>query len=596
MTLTANTTMSKTMESKIEGNDELRISEVVFETNEAIMITDADDNIIRVNRAFSEITGYSSAEVAGMSSSILNSGCHSLEFYNQMRRQLLDTGSWAGEVLDKRKNGEIYTKSTKVTAVRNEQQHITHYVCIFNDLSERKKNQEKIRNLAFYDSLTKLPNRHLFLDRLSAALSTTTRLTSFGAILLIDLDRFKLFNDTLGHFCGDLLLIEVAARIKSSVSEMDTVARLGADEFIVLIEDVSDNPEGASSRIGLLAEKIRDSLARPFYCNGHQIISSPSIGVSLFRGNEKSVDTLVQQADMAMYQAKTAGRNTIRFFDPVMQNKVAEHAALESDLRHAIPRQQLYLHYQMQVDNNHRPTGAEALLRWIHPERGEVLPGTFIPLAEESNLILEIGNWVFDNACRQLALWADGKQTKGLVLAVNVSAKQFAIPDFVNQVADVLNKYRVDPSRLKLELTESVMLENMADTIEKMHALKRLGVTLAMDDFGIGYSSLSYLKQLPLDQLKIDQGFVQGITMGGSDAMLVQTIIDLATNFRLNVIAEGVESQAQLAFLKHHDCMAFQGYLFGKALPVKEFERALHRIINDLTGSFRIFKPSLHHA
>jgi EAL domain-containing protein (putative c-di-GMP-specific phosphodiesterase class I) len=236
------------------------------------------------------------------------------------------------------------------------------------------------------------------------------------------------------------------------------------------------------------------------------------------------------------------------------------------------------------------------LLRWIHPERGEVLPGTFIPLAEESNLILEIGNWVFDNACRQLALWADSKQTKNLILAVNVSAKQFSIPDFVNQVADVMKKYQVDPSRLKLELTESVMLENMADTIEKMHALKALGVTLAMDDFGIGYSSLSYLKQLPLDQLKIDQGFVQGITMDGSDAMLVQTIIDLATNFRLNVIAEGVETQAQLAFLKHHDCMAFQGFLFGKALPVKEFERALHRIINNLTGSFRILKPGLHHA
>jgi len=296
---------------------------------------------------------------------------------------------------------------------------------------------------------------------------------------------------------------------------------------------------------------------------------------------------------MAMYQAKSAGRNSIRFFDPVMQHKVTSHAAMENDLSHAIAQQQLHLFYQMQVDINHRPLGAEALLRWFHPERGLVLPSLFIPIAEESTLILEIGHWVLDTACRQLSIWAQSEQTRDLTLAVNVSAKQFAVPDFVDQVADVLKTHKVNPARLKLELTESVMLEDMSSTVEKMHALKALGVGLAMDDFGIGYSSLSYLKQLPLDQLKIDQGFVQGITKDGSDAMLVQTIIDLATNFRLNVIAEGVETQAQLTFLKHHECMAFQGFLFGKALPVNEFERLLHRIANDLTGSFRIFKPFL---
>jgi EAL domain-containing protein (putative c-di-GMP-specific phosphodiesterase class I) len=292
-----------------------------------------------------------------------------------------------------------------------------------------------------------------------------------------------------------------------------------------------------------------------------------------------------------MYQAKGAGRNSIRFFDPVMQNKVVLHSALENDLRHAIAKQQLHLYYQLQVDKNHRPIGAEALLRWIHPERGLVLPGTFIPVAEESSLILDVGNWVLDTACRQLALWAKNDQTRGLTLAVNVSAKQFAIPDFVGNIADVLKRHQVAPSRLKLELTESVMLENMAATVEKMHSLKALGVGLAIDDFGIGYSSLSYLKQLPLDQLKIDQSFVQGITKDGSDAMLVQTIIDLATNFNLNVIAEGVETESQLTFLKHHECMSFQGFLFGMALPLNEFERLFHRIINELTGSYRIFKP-----
>jgi EAL domain-containing protein (putative c-di-GMP-specific phosphodiesterase class I) len=294
---------------------------------------------------------------------------------------------------------------------------------------------------------------------------------------------------------------------------------------------------------------------------------------------------------MAMYQAKSAGRNSIRFFDPVMQHKVTSHAAIENDLRHAIALQQLHLYYQMQVDVNHRPLGAEALLRWFHPERGLVLPSLFVPIAEESTLILEIGDWVLDTACRQLALWAESDQTRDLTLAVNVSAKQFAVPNFVDQVANVLKTHKVNPVRLKLELTESVLLEDMAATVQKMHALKALGVTLAIDDFGIGYSSLSYLKQLPLDQLKIDQGFVQGITRDGSDAMLVQTIIDLATNFRLNVIAEGVETQAQLTFLKHHECTAFQGFLFGMALPVNEFERLLHRIANELTGSYRILKP-----
>ena len=579
------------MGSKSEVSEALRISAVAFETNDAIMITDADANIIRVNQAFLDITGYSANEVIGKNPRMMNSGKQDKSFYAEMWRQLTQTGFWSGEIIDKRKNGELYPKLAKITAVKNEQQKITHYVAVYTDLSERKRSEAEIRNLAFYDALTKLPNRHLFFDRFSAALTSASRLNSIGAILLIDLDRFKILNDTVGHDCGDLLLIEVATRLNACVREMDTVARLGADEFIVLVENVSDNQDDASRKIGLVAEKIRESLASPYYCNGHQILSSPSIGVSLYGANDKSVDLLVQHAEMAMYQAKGAGRNSIRFFDPVMQNKVVLHSALENDLRHAIAKQQLHLYYQLQVDKNHRPIGAEALLRWIHPVRGLVLPGTFIPVAEESTLILDVGHWVLDTACRQLALWAKNDQTRDLTLAINVSAKQFAIPDFVGNVADVLKRHQVAPSRLKLELTESVMLENMAATVEKMHSLKALGVGLAIDDFGIGYSSLSYLKQLPLDQLKIDQSFVQGITKDGSDAMLVQTIIDLATNFNLNVIAEGVETESQLTFLKHHECMSFQGFLFGMALPLNEFERLFHRIINELTGSYRVFKP-----
>ncbi|MGA8864691.1 MAG: EAL domain-containing protein [Gallionella sp.] len=581
-------------ELNAELEQALRISSVAFETSDAIMIIDACGYIVRVNQAVLSITGYSASELIGKNARIFNARKHDKIFFAEieMWQQLIHTGSWTGEIFDRRKNGEIYPKWMKITAVENQQQDVTHYVAIFNDLSERKNKEEEIRNLASYDKLTRLPNRHLFLERFGEKLANSTRPGHFGAILLIDLDRFKILNNTQGHDCGDMLLIEVAARLKDSVREMDTVARLGADEFIVMIEDISDNEDETSRRVGLVAEKIRESLARPYFCDGHPMRSLSSIGISLYRGNEIPADVLIQHAEMAMYQAKSAGRNSIRFFDPLLQDKITAHANLDNDLRHAIDRGQFHLVYQMQVDNNHRPVGAEALLRWNHPERGLVLPGVFIPIAEESSLILEIGDWVMDKACKQLAIWSASDETRKLTLAVNVSAKQFAISGFVDSVENVLKAHQVDPSRLKLELTESVMLEDMDGTVEKMHALKALGVGLSIDDFGIGYSSLSYLKQLPLDQLKIDQSFVQGISNDGSDAMLVQTIIDLATNFRMHVIAEGVETQAQLAFLKHHECMAFQGFLFGMALPVQEFEKLLHRIVSELTGAFRAFKPA----
>jgi diguanylate cyclase (GGDEF)-like protein/PAS domain S-box-containing protein len=348
------------MKFPAEIEETLRISAVAFETNDAIMITDADANIIRVNQSFLDTTGYSSNEVIGKNPRMMSSGKHDKSFYAGMWEQLQCTGSWSGEMFDKRKNGEIYPKWTKITAVKNELQQITHYVAVFSDLSERKRSEAEIRNLAFYDALTKLPNRHLFFDRFNAALTCAVRHNSFGAILLIDLDRFKILNDTVGHDCGDLLLIEVAARLNSCVREADTVARLGADEFVVLVEDLSDNSDEASRRIGLVAEKIRESLARPYYCNGHQLQSSPSIGVSLYHGNEESADTLVQHAEMAMYQAKSVGRNSIRFFDPVMQHRVALHAALENDLRNALSLGQLHLYYQMQATGCMGPERADA--------------------------------------------------------------------------------------------------------------------------------------------------------------------------------------------------------------------------------------------
>jgi diguanylate cyclase (GGDEF)-like protein len=382
-------------------------------------------------------------------------------------------------------------------------------------------------------------------------------------------------NDTLGHDHGDLLLVEVAQRIQAHVREVDTVARLGGDEFVVLFEEISTDVDEATQKVAMIAEKLRAALAAPYFLDGYEHHSSPSIGVCLYRGTEESVDALLKRADMAMYQAKDAGRNAVRFFDPVMQQAVETRAALEAELRRAIPGRQLRLYYQLQVGDDHRPLGAEALVRWMHPVRGMVMPAQFIPVAEESSLILDIGNWVLDAACRQLAVWEKNAQMRTLVLAVNVSAAQFRMHDFVEKVTAVTRLYGINPARLKLELTESVVLNDVADVVEKMRALKELGVKLSMDDFGMGYSSLAYLKQLPLDQLKIDQSFVRNIATDTNDAVMVQAIIDMAQNFRMDVIAEGVETEEQLDFLRQNGCLAYQGYLFSKPVPVDEFEQKI---------------------
>lgn len=557
------------------AEEQLRIAAATFETHEAILITDANSNIIRVNRAFQDITGYSPEEVLGKNPRILRSSRQDKAFYTAMWQQLLNEGSWAGEMWDRRKDGRIYPKRLTITAVKNDAGMTTEYVGIFSDITERKQAEEEIRNLAFYDVLTGLPNRRLLMDRLRSALSVSARSNRYGALLFLDMDKFKMLNDTLGHDYGDLLLVEVARRIQSCVRKADTVARLGGDEFVMLLEEADDLAEAASHKAALVAEKIRVSLTAPYRLKDIEHHSSPSIGVSLYRGSEVSADALLKHADMAMYQAKDSGRNAVCFFDPAMQQAVETRAAIEADLRHAVPEQQLRLYYQLQVDGDHRPLGAEALVRWIHPTRGMVSPLQFISIAEESSLILDIGDWVLNTACRQLGAWAGNGQTRYLTLAVNVSARQFKQHDFVGKVASALRACNVDASRLKLELTESVVLNDVADVVAKMHALKAIGVGLSLDDFGTGYSSLSYLKQLPLDQIKIDQSFVRDIAIDPNDALMVQTIIGLAKNFRLDVIAEGVETEAHLAFLKQHGCMAYQGYFFSKPVPVEAFEALL---------------------
>jgi diguanylate cyclase (GGDEF)-like protein len=443
------------------------------------------------------------------------------------------------------------------------------------DITEQKLASAAIYDLAYYDTLTHLPNRRLTFDNLKNALSVSATKQIYGATLLLDLDNFKAVNDMLGHEYGDSLLIEASTRIKSCVSDRDTVGRMGGDAFMVLLEAVDEDVEQATRKVAGIAEVIRLALTSPYRLKHKEYACSASIGVSLYRGEEVSASDLLKHTDMAMYKAKESGRDAVRFFDTEMQFAVETHAALEADLRRAVPEQQLQLHYQIQVDNEQQPIGAEALVRWIHPTRGMVSPAQFIPLAEESSLILEVGDWVMETACGQLALWSKSEHTKHLTLAVNVSARQFKQPDFIVKVKNLIHNHELDATRLKIELTESVVLSDVAEVISKMHELKALRIRLSMDDFGTGYSSLSYLKQLPLDQIKIDQSFVRDMTSDQNDAVMVQTIIDLGKNFHLHVIAEGVETKAQASLLKHYGCMAYQGYLFSKPVPIEQFEELL---------------------
>jgi diguanylate cyclase (GGDEF)-like protein/PAS domain S-box-containing protein len=451
-------------------------------------------------------------------------------------------------------------------------------VVTFFDISERKKTEEKINELAFFDQLTGLPNRTLLLDRLKQAMTASTRSGNFGALLLIDLDNFKTLNDTLGHDMGDQLLKQVAQRLALCVREGDTVARLGGDEFVAVLAALSTVEADAATSIETVAEKIRATLNQPYQFGTMPHQSTASIGITLFRGDLVSIDDLMKQADLAMYESKKTGRNSIRFFDPAMQTSVIERAALEEELRRAIRENQFLLHYQAQVVGEGRVTGAEALLRWQHPQRGIVPPAEFIYLIEENGLILPLGHWVVETACAQLAKWGAQPNMAHLTLAVNVSARQLHQTDFVEQILAVLRSTGANPQRLKLELTESLLVSDVENAIIKMTALKARGVGFSLDDFGKGYSSLSYLKRLPLDQLKIDQDFVRDILTDPNDAAIAKMVVALAESLGLTVIAEGVEIAAQRDFLARQGCHAYQGYLFSRPLPLEEFEALVQRV------------------
>ncbi len=568
-----------------QNNDELRVAATVFESQEGMVVTDSNGIILRVNRAFTKITGFSAEDAIGQNPRILKSGIHDSSFYVSMWDSILHRGGWAGEIWNRRKLGDAYAQYLTITPVLGPDGKISNYVGTFTDATDRIAAAEKIERLAFYDALTQLPNRRLMMDRLERALTTSTRSNRFGALMLLDMDNFKTLNDTLGHDVGDQFLVEVATRIKNCIREGDTAARMGGDEFVVILEHL-DRDQQAAVQATSVAVKIQALLNQPYLLQvghkheeqrqrSHQCTSS--IGITLFCDQSASVEELVKRADTAMYQAKEAGRNTFRFFDPAMQEIVVAKAILEEDLRKAIAEGQFVLHYQAQVDNELHVVGTEALVRWRHPTRGMVSPAAFIPLAEETSLILPLGHWVMEAACAQLALWQVQPDMQHLSVAVNVSARQFSLPNFVPQVLALMERHHIRPYRLKLELTESLLLKNTDDVIAKMIALKECGVDFSLDDFGTGYSSLSYLKRLPLDQLKIDQSFVRDVLTDASDAAIARAVIALGKSLGLGVIAEGVETQEQRNFLADNGCTFYQGYFFSRPVPLQEFEALVHQ-------------------
>lgn len=571
------TNLTTTLRELRRSHEELRIAATAFETEEGMIVADAQQVILRVNRAFSTITGYEPDEVLGKSPQLLQASELDEQFYQQIWRTVEQDRYWQGEVWHRHKLGQLYPAWQSISAVVAPDGRLTHYIIALSDISQRKAAEEQIRNLAYFDPLTQLPNRRLLLERLSHAVSTTGRQHQVAALLCMDLDEFKLFNDTAGHEAGDDVLIETARRLRVCAGEGNTVARTGGDEFVVLLEGLGPDEATVRGTVEAMAARMLEAAAKPYQTGWREYQGTASVGIVVFDERHHEVEELLKRAAVALYQTRLKGRSSFAFFDPAMQQSLAERAIMENELRRVISQDQLELYYQPQLDDGGSIIGAEALLRWHHPERGLVSPADFIPLAEETGLIIPIGNWVLEQACLRLKEWEADERLSRLILAVNVSIKQFQQPDFVETVRRIVDASSADPHHLKLELTESVIVDDIADTVEKMKALKAFGVGFSMDDFGTGYSSLSFLRRLPLDQLKIDRSFIHEVESNTGDAVIVKTILAMAQALGLDVIAEGVEKEAQHRFLNRHACRAYQGFLFGKPMPVKLFEAMLQR-------------------
>ncbi|MDX1367857.1 EAL domain-containing protein [Pseudomonas sp.] len=548
-----------------------RIAAIAFESQQGMLITDASTRILKVNRAFSQISGYSAADAIGQTTQMLSSGRQGPEFYQAMWETLIETGIWEGEIWNRRKSGEVFPEWLAISAVRDERGRVSNYVASLTDISERKSAEEKIKHLAFYDALTGLPNRRLLRDRLQQARALSRRNGQHAALVFLDLDNFKNVNDLHGHQIGDELLCQVAERLRHNLRERDTVARLGGDEFVLMLEGLESHAEEAASQVEHLGTKVLDALRQPYLAGGHSLFSSASLGVVLFNDEQYSVDELMQRADLSMYTAKAAGKNALSFYDPQMQEAVSARLQLEADMRRGLQSSEFLLYLQPQLDQLGRLNGAEALVRWQHPQRGLLGPGAFITIAERCGLIETLDMQVLGAACELLAQWAQQPHSAGLSLSVNLSARLLYQANFVEALQQTLQRSGANPQRLKLELTESLLLTDMDEAIVRMQMLKDMGIRFSIDDFGTGYSSMAYLQQLPLDQLKIDQSFIRELPGNSSSLAIVRAIIALAQSLKLEVIAEGVETQAQRDSLLNNGCLHYQGYFFSRPMAVADF-------------------------
>jgi len=556
-----------------EADEKLHLMARVFEhSGEAIIITGPDQKILAVNGTFTRLTGYPQEDVLGQSTKMLQSGKETREFYQKMWETLERDDFWQGELWDKRKDGTFYPKWMAISVVHNSQGEVINYIASFNDISERKQAAHRIEHLAHHDPLTNLPNRFSLLGKLTQALELAKRSMSQLSLLFIDLDHFKNINDSLGHHIGDILLYHVAERLLESVRSVDIVARIGGDEFVVVLQQIHSGVAAAQ-----IAGKIQQNLSQIIQLQGHSLHITPSIGISVFPGDGETVDELMKNADLAMYHAKAKGRNNYQFYKTEMNRNVHERLALESDLLAAIDRDEFVLHYQPQIDmGTGRLIGVEALVRWQHPKRGLVLPDVFIPIAEDTGLILPIGEMILRSACRQMAAWTS-KGMQPFRTAVNLSARQFRQGNLPRVLEEVIATTGVNPQLLELEITESVAMDNPETAIFNLRRFREMGVELAIDDFGTGYSSLSYLKLFPVNRLKIDRSFIKGLETDSDDNEIAAATIALAHTLGKEVVAEGVETRSQLNFLRDQQCDIAQGYLFSHPLPPTEIARYLRQ-------------------